>query len=298
MLTALMDSPGSCSFIACAASTTCSAAASVVPNGVPAGRRRSTWTFSGGFISASKTMTRTASEPTSSSENNTSAPPPASVDAPWRTDHDTAGTTVRSRMPSIQVHTRSCSVRSGSRLQRPSCDRWAGRMKNASISDTESTKSATYGNTLTSCVTVAVTKRNGTNASSVVQAPMVIGPTTARAPAAAASAPRLPLSRSAAMLSPTTRASSTTRPTIRKKPISVAMFRVRSADPKNSREPMKENGMPTVIHVAARRSNTRSSRAKTRIAPANPFLAIADIRSTAGCARSFQTLTSTPWGAS
>ena len=238
-------------------------------------------------------MTRTTSEPISSRENSTSAAPAASVDEPCRTDHETAGTTVRSRIRSIQSHTRACTVRNGSRLQRPSCERWAGRMKNASISDTESTNSATYGNTFTSCVTVAVTKRKGTNARSVVQAPMVIGPTTARAPAAAASAPRLPLSRSAAMLSPTTSASSTTRPTIRKNPISVARFSVRLAGPKNRREPTNENGMPTVIHVAARRSNTRRSRAKTRIAPASPFLAIADNRARAGCARSFQTLTAT-----
>ena len=108
--------------------------------------------------------------------------------------------------------------------------------------------------------------------------PMVIGPTTALAPAAAASAPRLPLSRSVAMLSPTTRASSTTRPTIRKKPTSVPMFRVRFAGPKNSRDPTKENGMPTVIHVAARRSNTSRSRTKTSTAPASPFLATADSR--------------------
>ena len=41
-LTPAIDSPGSCSFIAYAASTTCSAAARVVAKGVPAGRRRST----------------------------------------------------------------------------------------------------------------------------------------------------------------------------------------------------------------------------------------------------------------
>ncbi len=167
-------------------------------------------------------------------------------------------------------------------------------MKNASISDTESTKKATYGNTFTSCVTVAVTKRNGTNARSVVHAPMVIGPTTARAPAAAASAPRLPCSRSVAMLSPTTRASSTTSPTIRKKATSVPMFNVRFAGPKNISDPRKDSGMPSVIHVAPRRSNTSRRRENTSTMPINAFLAIADRRCRAGCAMSFQTLISTP----
>ena len=98
------------------------------------------------------------------------------------------------------------------------------------------------------------------------------------------------------MLSPTTRASSTTRPTIKKKPTSVPMFRVRPAGPKNISEPTNENGMPTVIHIAARRSNTSNSRAKTRITPASPFLATADNRSTAGCAVSFQTPIATSCG--
>ena len=297
-LTLSTDSPGSCRFIARAASAICPAAATVVPNGVPTGRCRSTCTLSGTFIASSKRMTRTRSEPTSSRAKSSSAAAPASVAGPWRTDHDTAGTTVRSRIPSIRAHTRSCSERSGSRLQRPSPERWAGRMQSASSNDTASTKKATYGNTFTSWVTVAVTKRKGTNARTVVQAPMVIGPITARAPAAAASTPRLPLSRSVAMLSPTTTASSTTSPTIRKKPTSVPMFRVRLAGPKNISEPMKDRGMPSAIQMAARRSNTRRSRTNTRPAPATPFLVTADNRSRAGRALSFQTPIRTSRGAS
>ena len=58
--------------------------------------------FSVGFVAASKTITRTVSVPSSSRANSTSAVPPASVDETWRTDHDTAGATVRSRTASIQ----------------------------------------------------------------------------------------------------------------------------------------------------------------------------------------------------
>ena len=68
----------------------------------------------------------------------------------FRTDHDTAGITVRSRTSSIQTPTRACTALSGQWLQRPSWDRWAGRMRNASISETASTKNATYGKAFTS----------------------------------------------------------------------------------------------------------------------------------------------------
>ena len=135
--------------------------------------------------------------------------------------------------------------------------------------------------------------RNGRNPRTVVITPTVIGPTTALAPEIAASSERLPRSRSAAMLSPTTTASSTTMPTIRKNPKIVPMLRVRSAGAKKSSEPMKESGIPTVTHVAIRRSNSSTRLRKTSSAPIKPFLMISDRRSSEGCARSFQMLTVT-----
>ena len=127
-----------------------------------------------------------------------------------------------------------------------------------------------------------------------MQAPIVIGLATALTPATAASRAPLPLSRSAAMLSPTTKASSTTRPIIRKNAIIVPRFNVRLAGSKKTRVAMKENGIPRVIHSAARRSNTSTSSTRTSTAPITPFRRIPDSLARAGSAGSFQTVTDTP----
>ena len=44
--------------------------------------------------------------------------------------------------------TRACTAAMGQRLQSPPCAKCDGRIKNASNSDTPSTKTATIGNTL------------------------------------------------------------------------------------------------------------------------------------------------------
>lgn len=115
-------------------------------------------------------------------------------------------------------------------------------------------------------------KRKGRKARIVVMAPMVSGPTMARAPEMAASSAPFPLSRSAAMLSPTTTASSTTMPTSRKKPKIVPRLSVRSAASKNISAPTKDKGMPTVIHNAMRSSKTRTREMNTRMMPIAPVL--------------------------
>ena len=130
----------------------------------------------------------------------------------------------------------------------------------------------------------------------VVSTPTVTGPATARAPEIAASNALFPRSLSAAMLSPTTTASSTTMPISRKNANRVPMFSVRSETSKNNNAPMKEIGIPTAIHVATRRSNTRTRQTKTRIMPMTAFSSIPENLSRTSSTVLFQTSTSTPAG--
>ena len=78
----------------------------------------------------------------------------------------------------------------------------------------------------------------------------------------------------------------------------VAMFSVMSAGPKNISAPIMDNGIPTVIHTATRRSNTMTRQMNTSTIPSAAFPIISDILSIAGCALSFQTETVTDGGAS
>ena len=91
--------------------------------------------------------TRTALNRSSSTGSTTTATPAARVSQTWRTAQETAGPTVRSLSVWSHPDTRSWRARSGHRLQRPACPRWAGRMKTASTSDTTRTKSTTGGKT-------------------------------------------------------------------------------------------------------------------------------------------------------
>ena len=68
--------------------------------------------------------------------------PLASVINVCLTDQDTVGTTTWSRNSSSLRLTRFWTTLNGATLQRPSCDRWAGRIKKASTNDTARTKAA------------------------------------------------------------------------------------------------------------------------------------------------------------
>ena len=78
----------------------------------------------------------------------------------------------------------------------------------------------------------------------------------------------------------------------------VAIFSVMPAGSKNMSAPIMDNGIPTVIHTATRRSNTKTRQMNTSTMPSAAFPIISAILSIAGCALSFQTETVTRGGIS